>query len=219
MAIAAVAPAGDPASGRIKTPARIKYAGPSFVDFIKWKSPPLRPYYCTTAVYGRLKDLRGSLLGLFYPQHAIHRHIAQYLPYSARPREFNFAGGRRTPEPKMHPGIARGCVPCTGSRVIVLHAPIGSGEPNAGADAHAVTLRPNQLQREPVVPVFGGVMQNTGRAVQDRYHQIDPAVVIEVPKRQSPMRRGDLEIRAGSRADILEAPIAQIAEHRIRLGR
>src|ERR1035441_2827095 len=40
MAIAAVAPAGHPATGRTKTPARIKYALPSFIDFIEWKSIP-----------------------------------------------------------------------------------------------------------------------------------------------------------------------------------
>src|ERR1039458_4953903 len=141
--------------------------------------------------------------------------VAQNLPDAARPANFEFPYAAVGSQPEVYPDVARAGIAHGGSRLVPLRAPVLGGDAELRADAHAVAQAADRPEDDPMVARVREVVKQLGRAAKHGHHDIDAAIVVEVPESGSTVRRG--EPQSGIR-DLFEPPVSQVAEHRIGLG-
>src|SRR5471030_141512 len=158
-----------------------------------------------------------SVATLDHGDHAVRRYIVQHLPDAARPGDFYLLGSGIRAETEMHTRIARRRISHAGRDMVILHRTVRGGHPDFCADSHAVTFGAAKLQQYPVIAVPRGVVENFRLAFQYRDHHVHSAVIVQVPQGRPTVPPGDLEIRPGRSADVLEFAVSKISKHCIWL--
>src|ERR1017187_901740 len=104
----------------------------------------------------RFRQLRRRL---FNGQNLVHRDISKNLVDPAGPFDVDLPDDLGCPEPKVNTRVAPPVVAAGRCYLVVLLQIALGGDPDLRPDAHSITLSSNQLEENPVVPVFGNVME------------------------------------------------------------
>ena len=139
-------------------------------------------------------------------------HIAQGLLDPARPLNFQLLYLLIGSQAKMHSAVAGRCITDGRRNLIPLGTAIGGDQVNLRSDRHAIALRPNQVEQNPMLPADGDIVKKLHRPAQHGNYGVDPAIIVQIAKCNAAMRRFFLEIRPSHGADIDELSRSQISK-------
>src|ERR1700675_745836 len=126
----------------------------------------------------------------FHNIESVRRKVLQDLGAAGRPANLNpidFVGGAQS---KVHPQIILREVAAAAANFINLRER-ACNHSHLRTQSESVAARADQLNRDPVVGtgpfiVENHIMENHGRTVDIFDHDIDSAIVVEIPKRRTP---------------------------------
>src|SRR5260370_1110251 len=154
---------------------------------------------------------------LFHGNYAVTRDVVQNLPHPAGPENFDFSRNLRHAQAEMHAAVARRRIPHTRRNVIVLLHSIFADNMYSRSNSHTIALCSGQLQIDPVIVVLRNVVEYFELPVQHGHHCVHSPVIVQIAKRGAAMHCRLLEIWTSAGAHVLELPIPQAAQNRIRL--
>src|ERR1039458_9545868 len=115
---------------------------------------------------------------------------------------------------EAHQGLAGRGIADAGSGMTVEHASVGQGHRNLGTEPLTVAAGSAQPNRQPVPGARGNVAKQLHGTIERSDNHIDAAVVIEIGKGRSVVKRGLLEVRSGAGRYDLESPPSDRSDHR-----
>src|SRR5438045_2512697 len=111
----------------------------------------------------------------------IHRQILQRIHGSRRPANLNRIDFRRGIQTKMDSQIILGKIAAAAMNLVDLRHTTGDNL-DSGANSGPVALASSKLKRDPMIGIVAFVMQNELPPIDVLNDNVDPSIIIEVPK-------------------------------------
>src|ERR1700674_2862178 len=152
----------------------------------------------------------------FHNIETVRRKVLQDLSAAGRPANLNPIDFVRGPQSKMHPQVILREIAAAAANLIDL-GERACNHSHLRTQTESVAARADELNCDPVVGTGPFIVENHGRTVDVFDHNIDSAIVIEIPKRRAPTGLWDGHGSTDGIADIGERAIPLVQEHEFAL--
>src|ERR1700674_3350066 len=152
----------------------------------------------------------------FHNIETVRRKVLQDLSAAGRPANLNPIDFVRGPQSKMHPQVILREIAAAAANFINLRER-ACNHSHLRTQTESVAARADQLNCDPVVGTGPFIVENHGRTIDVFDHNIDSAIVIEIPKSRAPAGLWDGHGGNGGNADIRGRAIPPGQGHEIAL--